>query len=70
MILINILGEPQCIQGTALTDTNGNFVVCGGTTSSVSLSCPGNYFCYFDGTTYGCCPTQGWFFFDCLIIRF
>jgi len=23
-------GEPQCIQGTALTDANGNFIICGG----------------------------------------
>lgn len=52
------LGEPQCIQGTALTDSNGNFIVCGGATS-VTTTCPANYYCYYDGTTYGCCPTQG-----------
>ncbi|KAK6030499.1 Kunitz/Bovine pancreatic trypsin inhibitor domain protein [Ostertagia ostertagi] len=49
--------EPQCIQGTALTDSNGNFIICGGTTAA-STTCPANHYCYYDGTTYGCCPTQ------------
>ena len=50
--------EPQCIQGTALTDSNGNFIICGGS-SAASTTCPANHYCYYDGTTYGCCPTQG-----------
>ncbi|VDN26982.1 unnamed protein product [Cylicostephanus goldi] len=50
--------EPQCIQGTALTDSNGNFIICGGSTAA-STTCPANHYCYYDGTTYGCCPTQG-----------
>lgn len=53
-----ISGEPQCIQGTALTDSNGNFIICGGS-SAASTTCPANHYCYYDGTTYGCCPTQG-----------
>ncbi|KAK5974765.1 Kunitz/Bovine pancreatic trypsin inhibitor domain protein, partial [Trichostrongylus colubriformis] len=52
-------GEPQCIQGTALTDSNGNFIICGGTTAA-STTCPANHYCYYDGTTYGCCPTQAY----------
>ncbi|KAK0424287.1 hypothetical protein QR680_008593 [Steinernema hermaphroditum] len=51
--------EPQCIQGTALTDSNGNFIICGGATS-VQTTCPANHYCYYDGTTYGCCPTQAY----------
>ncbi|EGT50209.1 hypothetical protein CAEBREN_03914 [Caenorhabditis brenneri] len=51
--------EPQCIQGTALTDSNGNFIICGGS-SAASTTCPANHYCYYDGTTYGCCPTQAY----------
>ncbi|CAJ0593741.1 unnamed protein product [Cylicocyclus nassatus] len=51
--------EPQCIQGTALTDSNGNFIICGGSTAA-STTCPANHYCYYDGTTYGCCPTQAY----------
>uniref|UniRef100_A0A183CQ96 Kunitz/Bovine pancreatic trypsin inhibitor domain protein n=1 Tax=Globodera pallida TaxID=36090 RepID=A0A183CQ96_GLOPA len=52
--------EPQCIQGTALTDSSSNFIICGGAgASAIASTCPANYYCYYDGTTYGCCPTQG-----------
>uniref|UniRef100_A0AC35UA04 Kunitz/Bovine pancreatic trypsin inhibitor domain protein n=1 Tax=Rhabditophanes sp. KR3021 TaxID=114890 RepID=A0AC35UA04_9BILA len=52
--------EPQCIQGTALTDSNGNYIVCGG--NSVTSTCPSNSYCYFDPETktYGCCSTQAY----------
>ncbi|KAK6010126.1 hypothetical protein OSTOST_24881, partial [Ostertagia ostertagi] len=43
---------------TIFTDSNGNFIICGGTTAA-STTCPANHYCYYDGTTYGCCPTQG-----------
>jgi hypothetical protein len=50
--------EPICLQGKAQKDSNGKYVVCGGTQGNIQ-SCPGNYYCYYDGTTYGCCPNQG-----------
>uniref|UniRef100_A0A183BM22 Kunitz/Bovine pancreatic trypsin inhibitor domain protein n=1 Tax=Globodera pallida TaxID=36090 RepID=A0A183BM22_GLOPA len=53
--------EPQCIQGTALTDSSSNFIICGGAgASAIASTCPANYYCYYDGTTYGCCPTQAY----------
>ncbi len=50
--------EPQCTQGKALKDSYDKFIVCGGTSTTIS-TCPGNYDCFFDGNTYGCCPTKG-----------
>ena len=50
--------EPKCIQGNALKDSYNAYIICGGTTT-LRKTCPANYQCYFDGTNYGCCPTQG-----------
>ena len=61
----HFLGEPQCLQGSALTDSGGNFIVCGGATSMTS-TCPANYYCHYDGTTYGCCPTQAYTVRSCV----
>ncbi len=56
-ILLRISVEPQCIQGRAYMDGNRKFIKCGGAGGTLQ-PCPANFFCYFDGNTYGCCPTQ------------
>ena len=46
------------MQGKAMKNANLNYVVCGGTSGTIT-NCPSNYYCYYDGNTYGCCPNQG-----------
>ncbi|KAK6039844.1 Kunitz/Bovine pancreatic trypsin inhibitor domain protein [Cooperia oncophora] len=54
----NIIPEPQCPQGDAYKDYQGNYYVC--SNSGVGNSCPVNYECYFDGYVWGCCPTKAY----------
>uniref|UniRef100_A0A915PL09 BPTI/Kunitz inhibitor domain-containing protein n=1 Tax=Setaria digitata TaxID=48799 RepID=A0A915PL09_9BILA len=49
----NTIPKPQCPQGDAYKDYQGNYIVC-----SISDGCPLNYECYFDGYVWGCCPTK------------
>uniref|UniRef100_A0A183BTQ1 Kunitz/Bovine pancreatic trypsin inhibitor domain protein n=1 Tax=Globodera pallida TaxID=36090 RepID=A0A183BTQ1_GLOPA len=68
----NVTPEPQCPQGDAYKDYQGNYFAC-----SVGLrvpaevghvqmlqntgsgnTCPVNYECVFDGYVWGCCPTK------------
>lgn len=50
--------EPQCPQGDAYKDYQGNYYVC--SNSGTGNSCPVNYECYFDGYVWGCCPTKAY----------
>ncbi|KAJ1358571.1 hypothetical protein KIN20_017038 [Parelaphostrongylus tenuis] len=50
--------EPQCPQGDAYKDYQGNYYVC--SNSGAGNSCPVNYECYFDGYVWGCCPTKAY----------
>ncbi|KAK6732185.1 hypothetical protein RB195_016518 [Necator americanus] len=54
----NIIPEPQCPQGDAYKDYQGNYYVC--SNSGAGNSCPVNYECYFDGYVWGCCPTKAY----------
>uniref|UniRef100_A0A1I7XAX5 Kunitz/Bovine pancreatic trypsin inhibitor domain protein n=1 Tax=Heterorhabditis bacteriophora TaxID=37862 RepID=A0A1I7XAX5_HETBA len=54
----NIIPEPQCPQGDAYKDYQGNYYVC--SNSGTGNSCPVNYECYFDGYVWGCCPTKAY----------
>ncbi|KAI1724653.1 kunitz/Bovine pancreatic trypsin inhibitor domain-containing protein [Ditylenchus destructor] len=52
----NVIPEPQCTQGDAYKDFQGNYYVC--SNSGTGNTCPVNYECYFDGYVWGCCPTK------------
>uniref|UniRef100_A0A914UKY9 BPTI/Kunitz inhibitor domain-containing protein n=1 Tax=Plectus sambesii TaxID=2011161 RepID=A0A914UKY9_9BILA len=52
----NIVPQPNCPQGQAYKDFNGNYFVCSNT--RVGNVCPKNYDCYYDGYVWGCCPTK------------
>ncbi|KAI6235899.1 hypothetical protein M3Y95_00100300 [Aphelenchoides besseyi] len=52
----NVIPEPQCPQGDAYKDYQGNYYVC--SNSGSGNACPVNYECYFDGYVWGCCPTK------------
>ncbi|KAL4002748.1 Kunitz/Bovine pancreatic trypsin inhibitor domain family protein [Acanthocheilonema viteae] len=52
----NIIPEPQCPQGDAYKDSQGNYFVC--SNSNTAGTCPLNYECHFDGYLWGCCPTR------------
>ncbi|GMR42638.1 hypothetical protein PMAYCL1PPCAC_12833 [Pristionchus mayeri] len=54
----NIIPEPQCPQGDAYKDYQGNYYVC--SNSGTGNVCPVNYECYFDGYVWGCCPTKAY----------
>ncbi|PAV76107.1 hypothetical protein WR25_21575 isoform B [Diploscapter pachys] len=54
----NIIPEPQCPQGDAYKDYQGNYYVC--SNSGAGNSCPVNFECYFDGYVWGCCPTKAY----------
>ncbi|KAH7731228.1 protein T22F7.3 [Aphelenchoides avenae] len=54
----NIALEPKCPQGRAHRDSNGNFYKC--STKNGGKTCPPNYQCFFDGSSYGCCPTKAY----------
>uniref|UniRef100_A0A1I7SU90 Kunitz/Bovine pancreatic trypsin inhibitor domain protein n=1 Tax=Bursaphelenchus xylophilus TaxID=6326 RepID=A0A1I7SU90_BURXY len=54
----NIIPEPQCPQGDAYKDYQGNYYVC--SNSGNGNVCPVNYECYFDGYVWGCCPTKAY----------
>uniref|UniRef100_A0A915CB21 BPTI/Kunitz inhibitor domain-containing protein n=4 Tax=Parascaris univalens TaxID=6257 RepID=A0A915CB21_PARUN len=54
----NIIPEPQCPQGDAYKDYQGNYYVC--SNSGAGNACPVNYECYFDGYVWGCCPTKAY----------
>ncbi|KAL3103012.1 hypothetical protein niasHT_026460 [Heterodera trifolii] len=52
----NVTPEPQCPQGDAYKDYQGNYFTCSNTGNG--NTCPVNYECYFDGYVWGCCPTK------------
>ncbi|VDM45373.1 unnamed protein product [Toxocara canis] len=54
----NIIPEPQCPQGDAYKDYQGNYYVC--SNSGTGNTCPVNYECFFDGYVWGCCPTKAY----------
>ncbi|CAJ0941855.1 unnamed protein product, partial [Mesorhabditis belari] len=54
----NIIPEPQCPQGDAYKDYQGNYYTC--SNSGTGNVCPVNYECYFDGYVWGCCPTKAY----------
>uniref|UniRef100_A0A914C9V7 BPTI/Kunitz inhibitor domain-containing protein n=1 Tax=Acrobeloides nanus TaxID=290746 RepID=A0A914C9V7_9BILA len=54
----NIIPEPQCPQGDAYKDYQGNYYVC--SNSGAGNVCPVNYECYFDGYVWGCCSTKAY----------
>uniref|UniRef100_A0A913HEF1 BPTI/Kunitz inhibitor domain-containing protein n=1 Tax=Strongyloides stercoralis TaxID=6248 RepID=A0A913HEF1_STRER len=54
----NISPEPQCPQGDAYKDYQGNYYAC--SNSGTGNSCPVNFECYFDNHVWGCCPTKAY----------
>uniref|UniRef100_A0A0N5AE10 Kunitz/Bovine pancreatic trypsin inhibitor domain protein n=1 Tax=Syphacia muris TaxID=451379 RepID=A0A0N5AE10_9BILA len=55
----NVVQEPKCQHGRAYKDLNGNFVHCSGG-KGTGQQCPANFQCFYDGTSYGCCPTKAY----------
>ncbi len=51
--------EPQCLNGDAYKDLEGNYMQCT-IQSNGGNTCPDNYECISDGHLYGCCPTKGY----------
>lgn len=66
-IAFNLSAEPQCSQGDAYKDYQGNYYVC--SNSGTGNSCPVNYECNFDGYVWGCCPTKGEECLICFILK-
>lgn len=59
LCFVIFLAEPKCAHGRALKDSHSNFIYCGAVSEQLQTqSCPVNFQCYYDGKTYGCCPTQ------------
>lgn len=53
-----VSAKPQCPQGDPARESGGtNYIICSGTAATVT-NCPADYYCYYDGTRYGCCPTR------------
>lgn len=56
---LSVVAKIKCPHGEPAKDPSTlDYIVCSGQGNDAATSCPADYFCHFDGTRHGCCPTK------------